>query len=96
MDKISHVCVEHFLSPTHHDGRFFPTTYLDPYEINLIIEVAFQYPMKCKDINLIWEDGSLHGKGTKIESEERHPQMDEWMCMESKKLVSYLQIYDTE
>ena len=47
MDKNSHVCVGNFLSPTHHVGRFFPTTYLDPYEINLVIEeIEFHYPMK--------------------------------------------------
>ena len=52
MDNISHVCVGYFLmSPTHHDGRFLPTTYLGPYGINLVIEEnAFQYLMKCKDI----------------------------------------------
>ena len=58
MDNISHVCVGHFLSPTHHDGRFLPTTYLDPYGVKLILEkISFQIPMKCKDKNLIWEDG---------------------------------------
>ena len=63
----------------------------DPYGIKFILEkIAFQYPMKCKDINLIWEDGSLHGKGAKIENERRHPQMIEWMWMKSKRLVSHL------
>ena len=96
MDNISHACVGHSLSPTHHDGRFFTTTYLGPYGIKLIIEkIAFQYPMKCKDRNLIWEDGSLHVRSTKIEDGRRHPQMIEWMWMMSKKLGSYLQIYDT-
>ena len=96
MDNISHVCVGHFLSPTHHDGRFFPTTYLGPYGINLILEkISFQYPMKCKDKNLIWEDGSPHGRSTKMEDGRIHPQMIEWMWMESKRLVSHLKIYDT-
>ena len=97
MDKISHVCVGYLLMiPTHHDGRFFPTTYLDHYGINLVIkEIAFQCPMKFKDKNMIWEDASLHGKGTKIDHDERHPHLDEWVWMEIKKLVSYLQIYDT-
>ena len=46
MDNISHVCVGHSLSHTHHDGRFFPTTYLDPYGIKFILEkIAFQHPM---------------------------------------------------
>ena len=54
MDNISHVCVGHFLSHTHHDGRFFPTTYLDPYGVKLILEkIAFQHPMECKSRNLI-------------------------------------------
>ena len=96
MDNISHACVGNSLIPTHHDGRFLPTTYLGPYGIKLILEKnAFQHPMKCKDKNLIWEDGSPHGRSTKMENGRRHPQMVEWMWMESKKLVSYLQIYDT-
>ena len=66
MDNISHVCVGHFLSHAHHDGRFFPTTYLNPYGIKLILEmIAFQSSMKCRD--LIWDDGSSHGGSTKME-----------------------------
>ena len=49
MENISHACVGHSLSPKNHDGRFFPTTYLGPYGIKLILgKSAFQYPMKCK------------------------------------------------
>ena len=96
MDNISHVCVGYFLSLTQHDGRFFPTTYLDPYGINLILEkISFQYPMNCKERNLIWEDGIPHGKGTKIEKEGIYPQMVECISMKSKNLVRYFQIYDT-
>ena len=54
MDNISHECVGHFLSHAHHDGRFFPTTYLDPHRIKLILKnIAFQDPMKCR--NFIWD-----------------------------------------
>ena len=61
MDKISHDCVGHSLSHAHHDGRFFPTTYLGPYRVSFILEkLAFQTPMKCKDKNLIWEDETNH------------------------------------
>ena len=50
--------------------KILPSVYLDPYGVNLVInewssfgdlqEIAFQHPMKCKDKNLIWEDGILH------------------------------------
>ena len=54
MDNISHVCVGHSRSHAHHDGRFFPTTYLGPYRVSLILENnAFQNPMKCKDRDLV-------------------------------------------
>ena len=47
MDKIYHACVGHSLGHTHHDGRFFPTTYLDLDRVSLILEnIAFQNPMK--------------------------------------------------
>ena len=96
MDNISHDCVGHFLSHTHHDGRFFPTTYFGPYGVKLILEeISFQNPMKCIDRNLIWEDGSPHGRSTKMKDGRRHPQVVEWMWMERKRLVSYLKIYDT-
>ena len=96
MDNISYDCNGHFLSHTHHDGRFFPTTYLGTYGIKLILEkIAFQYPMKCKDRNLIWEDGSPHGRSTNMDHGRIYQKSVEWMWMESKNLVSYLQIYDT-
>ena len=91
MDKISHDCVGHSLSHAYHDGRFLPTTYLGPHRVKLILEeIAFQDPMKCK--NLIWDDGSPHGRSTKMKGGRRHPQFVEWMWMVIKKLVSYLQI----
>ena len=94
MDTISHDCVGHSLSHAHHDGRFFPTTYLDPHRVKLILrKIAFQGPMKCK--KFIWDDGSSHGGSTKMKSGRRHPQLVEWMWMGSKERVSYLQIYDT-
>ena len=35
MDNISHGCDGYFLMDlSHHDGRFLPTTYLDPYGVN--------------------------------------------------------------
>ena len=95
MDNISHVYVGHSLCHTHHDGRFFPTTYLGPYGIKLVLEkIAFQNPMKCKGRNLVLEDGNPHRRSTKMEDGRRHPQLGEWMRMESKNMVSYLQIYD--
>ena len=82
-----------------------PSTHLDPYGFKMIIGVrsflgdlqgvAFQHPMECKKKNLIWEKGSLHWKGTKVYHDGRHSHWEEWEWMESKKLVSYLQIYDT-
>ena len=89
MDNISHDCVGLFLSHAHHDGRFFPTTYLGPYRVKLILgKISFQDPMKCR--NLIWDDGSPHGRSTKMKDERRHPQLIEWIWMMTKKLVSYL------
>ena len=65
MDNISHDCVVHSLSHAHHDGRFLPTTYLDPHRVKLILgKIAFQDPMKC--MNLIWDDGNPHGRSTKM------------------------------
>ena len=96
MDNISHVCVGHFLSHTHHDGRFFPTTYLGPYGIKLNLEkIAFQHPMKCKSRNMIWENDSLPWESAKEGQDGRHPHVDGWVWMMRKKLESYLQIYDT-
>ena len=61
----------------------FPSTYLDFYGFKMVIGVgsslgdlqgvAFQLPMKFKGINLIWEDGSLHGRSTKMKDGRRHP-----------------------
>ena len=83
----------------------FPPTHLDPYGFKMAIGViysltdlqgiSFQHPMKCKERNMIWEDGSLHWKGTKVEHDRRHPHRNEWRRMESRKLGSYLKIYDT-
>ena len=80
MDNISHAYVGHSLSYTNHDGRFFPTTYLGLDRVSLILEkLTFQNPIKCKDRNLIWEDGSPHGRSTKMENGRRHAKMFEWM-----------------
>ena len=94
MDNISHDRVGHSLSHAHHDGRFFPTTYLDPHRAKLILgKIAFQDPMKCN--NMILDDGIPHGRSTKMKDGRRHTQLVDWMWMVSKNLVSYLQIYDT-
>ena len=91
---LSHDCVGNLLSHAHHDGRFFPTTYLDPHRVKLILgKIAFQDPMRCR--NLIWDDGSPHGRSTKMNDGRRHPQLVEWMWMERKNMERYLQIYDT-
>ena len=96
MDNICHACVGNSLSHNHHNGRFFPTTHLGPYRVSLILEkVAFQNPMKCKDRDLVWEDGSPHGRSTKMKRRRNHPQVIEWMWLMSKELGGYLQIYDT-
>ena len=96
MDNISHVCVGHSLSHTHHDGRFFPTTYLGPYGIKLILEkISFQHPMKCKSRNMIWENEIIPWESVKEEQYGRHPHVDGWVWMMSKELEIYLQIYDT-
>ena len=95
MDNISHACVGHPLSHTHHDGRFLPTTYLILDRVSLILEkFILQNPMQCKIRNLIWEDGSPHGRSDRMRR-RRHPQAIEWMGMMSKELGGYLQIYDT-
>ena len=71
MDDIFHYYDGYFLMSTSHlNENFFPTSYLDHYGVNLVIdewssfgdlqEIAFQRPMKCKDRNLIWEDGILY------------------------------------
>ena len=81
-----------------------PSTYLDPDGFNMVIgeeyslgdlqEVAFQHPKKCKNRNLIWVDGILHWRNTKVEHDRRHPQLDERVWMVSKRVVSHLHIYD--
>ena len=78
---------------------------LDPYGFNMVMDersslgdlqrVAFQNSMKCKERDLVWEDGSHHGRITKRNNGRRHPQLIEWMWMRRKRLVSHLQIYDT-
>ena len=96
MDNIFDAYVGHPLSHTHNDGRFFPTTYLILDRVSLILEKrTFQNPMKCKDKNLIWEDGIPHGRSTRMRRRRRHPQVSEWMWMMSKELGSYLHIYET-
>ena len=97
MDNISHDCVGYLLMRTaHHDGRFLPTTYFAPYGINLVIEeIAFQYPMKCKDKNLIWEDGILHWRSAIFGHDDRHSPWVGWVKLMSRRLGKHLQIYDT-
>ena len=96
MDNISHDFVGHPLIHTHHYGRFFPTTYLGPHRVSLILEkLTCQSPMKCKGKNLIWEDGSPHGRSTRMKRRRRHPQVIGWMWLMSKELGGYWQIYDT-
>ena len=82
-----------------------PSAPLDPYGFKMIIGdrsslgglqgVAFQHPMECKEKNLIWEDGNLLWRSTKMENGRRHPLVDKWMWIERKKLERYLKIYDT-
>ena len=62
--------------------EIFPPTHLDPYGFKTVIGVGsslgdlqgltFQHPMKCKGINLSWEDGSLHWRSTKMKHGRRH------------------------
>ena len=92
MDNISHVCVGYFLmSPTHHDGIFFPTTYLVPYGIKLVIKkITFQNPLKCKDKNMIWEDGILHWRNATYGHNDRHSSWVGWVMLMSKRLGNHL------
>ena len=65
------------------------SAYLDPYGFNMVIdevsslgylqEIAFKYPMKCKGRNMIWEDGFLHWRNTKMEHGQCHPHLGEWV-----------------
>lgn len=106
MDNISHYYDISFLMSTSQlNEKIFPIAYLEPYGFNLVIdewylcrdlqEVALQHLMKCKDSDQIWEDGILHEVDTNLEHDRRHPQLDGWVRMMSKGLVSHLQIYDT-
>ena len=106
MDDIFHYYGGYFLMITSHlNEKYFPTPYLDPYGINLVIdewssfgdlwEIAFQHPMKCKNRNLIWEDGILHWRSTKVEYGRIYLHLDEWVWVVNKRLVIHLHIYDT-
>ena len=63
-----------FMSTSLLNENIFHLVYMDPYGVNLVIdewssfgylqEVALQHPMKCRDIDLIWEDGILHWRDT--------------------------------
>ena len=69
--------------------NIFPSVYLDPYGFNMVIdewssygnlqEVALQHPMKCGDIDLIWEDGILHWRNTHVEHNSRHSPLVGWV-----------------
>ena len=82
----------------------FPLAHLDPFGFKRIIDeryslgdlqgVTSQLPMRCKEKDLLWEIGNLHWEDTKGEHDLRHPHLDQWGWMESKRLVSHLQIYD--
>ena len=98
---ISHYYDGSFLMSTSQlNKKFFPTTYLDPYGVNLVIdewssfgdlqEVVLQHPMNSKDSDLIWEGGIIHWRDTNWEHDRRHPHVDEWVQMVSKALVSHL------
>ena len=95
MDSFSHECGGNSLSQTYHDGRFFPTNYLDPHMVKLILRKSvFQNPMKCR--GLIWDEGSPQRRSTRMMEGRRHPHIAEWMWWRRRKgLVSHLQIYDT-
>ena len=81
-----------------------PSAHLDPYGFKMIIGVrsflgdlqgvAFQHPLECKKEGLIWGEGIILWKGTKADHDGRHSHWEEWEWMESKKLVSYLHLYD--
>ena len=50
--------------------------------------------MKCRDIDLIWEDCIVHWRNTNFEHDSKHPPLVGWVMLISKRLVSHLQIYD--
>ena len=57
-------------------------------------EVALKHPMKCRDIDLIWEGGILHWRNSKIENDSRHSPLFGWGMLMSKRLESHLLFYD--
>ena len=80
---IFHYCDGSFLmSIAQLNEKTFLSTYLDPYGFNMVIdewssygdlqEIAFQHPMKWKDINLIREDGIIHWRNANFEHDVRH------------------------
>ena len=88
IDDISHYYDGSFLMRTSQlKENIFPTTYLDPYGFNLVIdewssfgdlqEVVIQHPMKCKGSDMILEDSILHEVDTNLEHNRRHPHLDE-------------------
>ena len=91
--------------PNNGGEEMLSSSCLDPCGFNLVMgeryslgglqRATFQTFMKCKGRDLVWEKGSPHERSTKGNERRRHPKLVEWMWMESKKLVSYLQIYDT-
>ena len=93
------------MSTSLHNENMFPSLYLDPYGIKLVIDewssfgdlqgIAFQHSMKWKYRNLIWEDGILHWRDTNFEHDDRHSPLVGWVMLMSKRLGSHLQIYDT-
>ena len=95
MDNISHDCVGNFLSHAHHDGRFFPTTYLGLDRVSLILEkFSFQNRMKCKDRNLIWEDGTNHD--TPLKTHETILKLEYETAIASLEGLTPLSNYDGE
>ena len=105
-DAIFHYYDGYFLMSTSHlNEKFLPTSHLDPYGVNLVIdewssfgdlqEISFQNPMKCKDINLIWEGGILHWRDANFKHDVRHSPLVRWVTLMSKRLESHLHIYDT-
>ena len=92
------------LSTSQINEKIFPSVYLDPYGVNLVIdewssfgdlqEAALQHPMKCRDSVLDWEGGILLWRDTNFEHDDRHSPLFGWMMLMSKRLESHLQIYD--
>lgn len=64
----------------------FKMIFGERYSLGGLQGVEFQHPMKCKKKNLIWEDGNLLWRSTKVEIGRRHPSVVKWMWMEIKKL----------